>query len=132
MAITSFTGEQLLDKSIIAQIKKESDLLLADKDVAESYFAASHLKRELARLPPEKVQAVLNDYRPITTSLKVLALPLLSREELKNILQSNLPFLLSQLIKSIAPFFSPDVIFDKSKKSANLLGALSTNEQQGG
>lgn len=93
MAITSFAGEKLLDKPVIEQIKKESDLLLAKKDVAAAYLAAGHLKKELAKLPADKAKAVVNDYRPITTNLKVLALPLLSAAELKNLLLNNLLFL---------------------------------------
>lgn len=93
MRITSFTGEQLLQKEILEAIKKEADLLLQNKDVAGAWQASRHIKAQLGGLSGEKVKPVLDDYRRLTANLKALALPLLGWDEVKSLITNNLSFL---------------------------------------
>ena len=88
--ITEFSGEKLLDPAVVAEIKSQTEILLKNKDVAVAFRAAAHLKAELAKLPADKVKPVLDSFRAITANLKVLALPLLEKDEVKNLLANNL------------------------------------------
>ncbi len=96
MAITQFTGKTLLQEDTLGRIQKEVAGLLSDKDVAGAYAASQHIKTELSNLPKEDVAPVLLEYRKITSSLKALALPVLSGEEVEGLLANNLEFLDTQ------------------------------------
>lgn len=91
-SITSFTGETLLQDATLAEIKKQADLLLKQKDVAGAWQATQHVKKELSGLSAEKVSSLLPEYRKISANLKALALPLLEREEVFSLLEHNLSF----------------------------------------
>ncbi len=91
--ITTYAGRVLLDKATAEEIKKQTDILLQNKDVAQAWQAARHLKKELSALPAADVQPVLADYRAVSANLKVLALPLLEKEEVLGLCENNLDFL---------------------------------------
>lgn len=92
MDITSLSGEQLLVAENLEAIKKEVDLVLQKKDVAKAWQVARHIKTQLALVPVEKVTPVLNDYRRLTSILKILSLPLLSWDEVKILVSKNISF----------------------------------------
>lgn len=92
-SISTFTGQQLLDKNTVAQISREAEILLKNQDIASAWQASRHLKDQLFQLPADSVVSVLPDYRKISANLKALALPLLDKAEVVNLLQNNLPFL---------------------------------------
>lgn len=91
--ISSFTGQQLLDKNTVAQISGEAEILLRNNDIAGAWQGSRHLKIELSQLPVAAVAPVLPDYRKISANLKALALPLLDKDEVLNLLQNNLSYL---------------------------------------
>lgn len=93
MPIMQYTGKILLDPQTVGIIQKEAAALVANKDVAGAYAASRHLKRELSGIPKEDVSAVLPSYRAISGSLKALALPVLSEEDVSALLSNNLEFL---------------------------------------
>lgn len=94
--ISSFTGQQLLDKNIVAQISQEAETLLRNQDIAGAWQGSRHLKDQLSQLPADSVAPVLPDYRKISANLKTLALPLLDKDDVANLLQNNLGFLEAQ------------------------------------
>ena len=120
MEIISITGNKLLEEEIIAQIKKQSDLLLSEKNVASAWQAANHLKKELSSLSPELVRPVLSEYRTITTNLKSLSLPLLEKEEIKNLLQNNLDFLDKQYEDYVVTGIRSWILAQESAKQETL------------
>lgn len=101
-SITSFSGETLLEAATLAEIKKQADLLLKQKDVAQAWQAASHIKKELSSLPADKISALLPEYRKISANLKALAFPLLDKEEAFNLIEWNLAFLSPEYLPALA------------------------------
>lgn len=93
MQITEYKGKSLIDKTTLEEIEKQADLIVKNKNVAASYNSAEHLKKELSGLSQEEVRPVLDRYRRVTSKLKSLALPLLSQDEIGNLLENNLDFL---------------------------------------
>ncbi len=93
MPITQYKGKTLLNPETITAIQNDTDLLLKNKDVGAAWSASQHIKAELTSLPKEELGKTLNDYRRITTSLKALALPLLSEDDVSHLLHNNLEFL---------------------------------------
>ncbi len=96
MPITDFTGKSLLDKATIEQIQKETKNILQKKDVARAWQAATHIKTSLASLPQEQVAGVLEAYRSISTTLKIVALPVLSYEDVYALLKNNYTYITEQ------------------------------------
>ena len=91
--ILSFLGTKLLEQPVIAEIKKQADLLLRDKDVALAWLSAGHIKTELSQLDACSLASALPEYRAITARLKALALPLLEKDEVAGLLQNNLLYI---------------------------------------
>ena len=101
-SITSFSGQTLLESATLAEIKKQADLLLKQKDVAAAWQASQHLKKELSGLPAEKVSALLPEYRKISANFKALAFPLLEQEEAFNLIEWNLSFLNPEYLPTLS------------------------------
>ncbi|PIQ79590.1 MAG: hypothetical protein COV79_03395, partial [Parcubacteria group bacterium CG11_big_fil_rev_8_21_14_0_20_41_14] len=102
MNITEYKGKSLLDNAVVEDINKQADLILQQKDVSRAWSASAHLKKEISDLDQNAIKPVLNQYRAITTKLKALALPLLDRSEIENLLRNNLDFLDTQTEQLIA------------------------------
>lgn len=117
-----YTGKTLLQNETIGSIQKETQGLLANKDVAGAYSASQHIKRELSALPKEDVAPILPAYRRITAGLKALALPVLSEDDVSHLLANNLEFLDTQseplLIQGLAAWLAsqPDERVSELKK----------------
>ena len=93
MPITQYTGKTLLQSDVVANIQKQSDAIVKNKDVALAWAASRHLKEQLERLGQEEIKGVLDSYIRITSKLKALALPLLALVDVEHLLEHNLEFL---------------------------------------
>jgi len=95
-AITSISGTDLLNTETVTSIEDQVSRIQKDKDVAAAWTASRHLKTEIAKLPQDAVKPVLDRYRLITAKLKVIALSLLSHDEIVSLLKYNAQFLGAQ------------------------------------
>ena len=94
--ISSYAGEQLLDKNVVSQISGEAEIILRNQDIAGAWQVSRHLKTELAGVSAVALAPVLPDYRRLSANLKALALPLLEESEVTNLFQNNLGYLEKQ------------------------------------